>query len=173
MAMRSLPYCRRHPGATIQIGHGVTISNRLCENPAGISHKTVLVANRRGAKLRIGNHVGLSGAVLFCSKQIIIEDYVKLGVGAKVYDTDFHPVDPERRRARDDGMILCEEVRICEDAWVGAEAMILKGVTIGARAIVGARALVTKDVPADTVVGGVPARIIGRIDTGSGARRTV
>ena len=91
---------------------------------------------------------------------------MKLGVGAKVYDTDFHPVDPERRRTRDDGMIVCEEVRICEDAWVGAEAMILKGVTIGARAVVGARALVTKDVPADTVVGGVPARVIGRIDTG-------
>lgn len=160
LAMTSLPYCRRHPGATIRIGDHVGIANRLRENAAGISHRTVLVANRPGARLFIGNHVGLSGVVLFCSKGITIEDHVKLGVGVRVYDTDFHPIDAASRRANDESMTLSAEVRIGSDAWIGAEAMILKGVTIGARAVVGARALVTKDVPPDTVVGGVPARVI-------------
>jgi acetyltransferase-like isoleucine patch superfamily enzyme len=167
LVMSSLPFCRRHPDATIRLGHNVIIANRLSENPAGISHRTVLAANQPGARLLIGNHVGLAGVILICSKEIVIDDYVKLGIGVKVYDTDFHPIDAFSRRAHDVAQIRCAGVHICEDAWIGAEAMILKGVTIGARAVVGARALVTGDVPPDTVVGGVPARVIRRLDPDS------
>jgi len=165
LRMNTLPFCRRHQHAYIEIGSNVRINNKLYENPAGISHRSVLVADRPGARLVIGDHVGMSGVVLYCTTEIVIEDHVNLGVGAMVYDTDFHPIDAYARRIHDKNRIESAPVRICEDVWVGANATILKGVTIGPRAIVGAGAIVTKDVPSDTIVAGVPAKIIGKIET--------
>jgi acetyltransferase-like isoleucine patch superfamily enzyme len=157
------PICRRHSMARIVIGSHVTIRNRLSENLAGIQHRTVLVANRAGAFLSIGDHVGISGAVIFCEMEIVIENYVNIGAGAKIYDTDFHPLGALARRRHDQSEIKRAPVRICQDAWIGAEAVILKGVTVGARAVIGARSVVTKDVPPDTIVAGCPARIVGSV----------
>ncbi len=159
----SRPVCGRNAEATITIGDNVTILNQLIENTAGITHPSVLVASEPGASLSIGNHVGMSGVIIHCSVKITIEDYVNLGADAKVYDHDFHPLDPSARRAHDKTQILRKPVRICQDAWIGAGATVLKGVTIGQRAIVGAGAVVTRDVPADAVVGGAPAKVIGSI----------
>jgi acetyltransferase-like isoleucine patch superfamily enzyme len=158
----SSPICSRHRNAEITIGDHVTIHNSLRENPAGAVHPSVLIAANASAVLTIGNHVGMSGVILYCSERIIIEDYVNLGAGVRVFDTDFHPLDASARRVHDLARIASEPVRICRDAWIGAEAMILKGVTVGERAVVGARALVTKDVPPDTTVGGVPAKDVRR-----------
>lgn len=164
LRVHSIPVCRRHPEATIILGSQVTILNRISENPAGISHPTVLSAYVSGARIEIGNHVGISGAVIYCMRNIVIEDYVMIGAGAKIYDTDFHPIEALPRRVNDRKKINCAPVRICRDAWIGADATVLKGVVIGERAVVAAGAVVTKDVPPDTIVAGIPAREIGKVD---------
>jgi len=156
----SFPICRRHFYGTIKIGTNVTIFNKITENPAGISHRSVLVAGKPGAELIIGDNVGISGAVLYCTKKIVIEDFVYLGAGVMVYDTDFHPIDFSDRRMKDKSKIKSASVRICEDAWIGAQTIILKGVTIGPRAVVGAGSVVTRDIPADCIAAGVPAKFI-------------
>ena len=69
-----------------------------------------------------------------------------------------HNMDPEKR-----ANLIPSPVRIGEDVWLGANATIVPGVTIGNGAVVAAGAVVTKDVPARTVVGGVPARVIKEI----------
>lgn len=61
-------------------------------------------------------------------------------------------------------VFTCKPVHICRRAWIGAGASILPGVTIGENSVVGAGSVVTKDVPADTIVAGNPARIIRKID---------
>lgn len=156
----SSTYCKRHPQASISLGRHVTIRNTLRENPAGITHKTVLAAVHPGAEINIGNHVGISGAVLYATRRIVLEDYVNLGAGVRIYDTDFHPLDFAARRINDPAQIASAPVRICRDAFIGAGSIILKGVTVGERAIVGAGSVVTRDVPPDTVVGGSPARVL-------------
>lgn len=158
LQMCSLPLCRRHPGAAIVIGNHVSIANRLKENLAGLVHRTVLVANEPGARLVIGNHVGISGAVLFCSREIVIEDYVNIGVAVRIYDTDFHPIEATERRMNRKESIKTASVHLCEDVWIGANAIILKGVTIGPRSIVAAGSVVSRDIPPDTIAAGVPAR---------------
>ena len=60
-------------------------------------------------------------------------------------------------------ILICKPVRICKNAWVGAGATILPGVTVGENAVVAAAAVVTKDVPANTIVAGNPAKIIRTI----------
>lgn len=161
--IQSFPVCRRHPQARITLGEGVVIRNKLSENLAGICHRTVLVASGRGALLEIGDHTKISGAVFYCHERITIEEYVNIGVGVRIYDGDFHPIDWQKRRVSEPFATAVAPVRICHDAWIGAYAMILKGVTVGERSIVGAGAVVVCDVPPDCIVGGVPAKIIKRL----------
>jgi acetyltransferase-like isoleucine patch superfamily enzyme len=159
LKIRSFPICRKHPLATIRIGSNVGINNKITENPSGIVNRTVLVADGTGALLEIGNNVGISGAILYCCERIVIEDYVNIGAGARIYDTDFHSTNWLERR-RNLRSKETKPVRICHDAWIGANAIILKGVTVGERSIVAAGAIVTSDVPPDCMVGGVPAKVI-------------
>lgn len=76
-----------------------------------------------------------------------------------VFATLNHELPPERR-----GVTRPAPIRLGKKVWVGSNATILQGVTIGDNAVVAAGAVVTKDVPANTIVGGVPARVIKRID---------
>ncbi|MEW6291343.1 MAG: acyltransferase [Thermodesulfobacteriota bacterium] len=163
LRMYTTPFCRKHSLAVIEIGSDVIIRNTISENPAGVHSRCVLCAVRPGSKLTIGNHVGMSGVVLYCTEQIVIEDYVNLGAGVLIYDTDFHPLDAADRRVRNIDKIPSAPVRICQDAWIGARAIILKGVTIGPRAVIGAGAVVTNDIPADCIAAGVPARVVGPV----------
>ena len=64
----------------------------------------------------------------------------------------------------DHALLLCKPVHICRNAWIGAGATILPGVTVGENAVVAAGAVVTKDVEANTIVGGNPAKFIKRVD---------
>ena len=75
-----------------------------------------------------------------------------------VLATEFHPEDPETRHS-----LLTKPIIIRRNAWIGANATILAGVTIGENAIVAAGAVVSKDVPDNTIVGGVPAKVIREI----------
>lgn len=161
LQLGSAPRIRIHSdNASITLGSDVVINNHLDENPAGIAHRTVLAAASPGARLVIGNNVGISGAVIYATLRIDIEDDVLVGAGALVYDTDWHEVDPARRRANDAAPGQAP-VKICRNAWLGARSIILKGVTVGEDSVVAAGAVVTRDVPAGAIVGGVPAKVIG------------
>jgi len=82
-----------------------------------------------------------------------------------IIDTDFHALDPAER-ARGAPSQLPRSVRIEDDVFVGTQALILKGVTIGRGAVVGAGSVVTKDVPPFTIVGGNPAQELGKTPGG-------
>lgn len=141
----------------------------------------------RGA-LCIGDDVRLSGkpAFLFCSKlaaepSISIGDHTFIGHGATfsvgkaitigrscliaggvhVTDNDGHPLNYlDRMKNLPPRMEDVKEVQIGNNVWIGNYAIILKGVTVGDRAIVGAGSVVTRDVPPDVVVAGNPARVV-------------
>jgi acetyltransferase-like isoleucine patch superfamily enzyme len=163
LRLGSAPVIRRHKAAVIRLGRNVSIANELAENPAGISHRTALCACLPGAELLIGDDVGMSGVILYAWKKISIGDRVFLGADAAIYDSDFHPLDPGQRHRLELATVGMAPVIIESDVWIGARAMVLKGVTIGRGAVVGAGAVVTTDVPAGAIVGGVPAKVIGRV----------
>jgi acetyltransferase-like isoleucine patch superfamily enzyme len=107
----------------------------------------------------IGKKVFINHACSFLDLGgIVIEDEVLIGPRVNLV-TENHPLDPLDRKA-----LICKPIVIRRNAWIGAGATILPGVTIGEHAVVAAGAVVSKDVAANTIVGGVPARLIRLID---------
>lgn len=90
---------------------------------------------------------------------LTIGDNVKIGGNVLITDTDAHPMDYVARRTTGEGTKSAPIV-IEDDAWVGAHCVILKGVTIGARSVIGAGSIVTRSIPADCVAAGNPCRVI-------------
>jgi acetyltransferase-like isoleucine patch superfamily enzyme len=131
----------------------------LKSNYVGIYKPCTLFVEKH-AQLKIGNNTGMSGVSIYCSKNIIIGNYVNIGGNVSIWDTDFHPLDFEARRQHDIEKIMSLPVHINDDVFIGANSIILKGVTIGERSIIGAGSVVTKNVPCDQIWAGNPARFI-------------
>ena len=112
-----------------------------------------------GATLTIGNNVGKSSTRLWIHESVRIGNNVKIGGCVLITDTDAHPMDYVARRSSNE-CTKSAPVVIEDDVWVGAHCIILKGVTIGARSIIGAGSVVTKSIPADCVAAGNPCKVI-------------
>lgn len=112
-----------------------------------------------GASLKIGNNVGMSSTRLWIHESVRIGNNVKIGGCVLITDTDAHPMDYMARRSSNEGTKSAPVV-IEDDVWIGAHCIILKGVTIGARSVIGAGSVVTKSIPADCVAAGNPCRVI-------------
>lgn len=111
-----------------------------------------------GKATRVGKEVFINFGCTFLDQGgITLEDGVLIGPGAKIL-TEGHPEQPDMRRT-----LQTQPVVIRRKAWIGAGAIVLPGVTVGENAIVAAGAVVTKDVPDNAVVAGVPAKIIRNI----------
>ena len=112
-----------------------------------------------GKNITIGNNVFINAGCKFQDQGgIFIDDGALIGHGV-VLATLNHDLDPEKRQ-----QLHPAPIRIGKRVWIGANATVTQGVTIGDNAVVAAGAVVNRDVPADTIVGGVPAKVIGKID---------
>jgi maltose O-acetyltransferase len=86
-------------------------------------------------------------------REITIGDYTLIADYVAIHDTDFHELEP--------GLpVKTAPISIGRNVWIGRNAIVLSGVTIGANVVVAAGSVVTSDVPANTIVGGSPARVI-------------
>ena len=111
-----------------------------------------------GRNIRVGKNVFVNHGCTFMDRGgITLENDVLIGPKVNLITTN-HPLNPEERHATISLPIVIEK-----NAWVGAAATILPGVTVGRNAVVAAGAVVTRDVPQNSVVAGVPARVMRTI----------
>jgi len=113
---------------------------------------------RRGGVLHIGSNTRINGAHIGVSNKVVIGNSVRIAPYSLILDNDFHDLQDRRKKGKSAPIIIGDNV------WIATRATVLKGVTIGEGAIVATGAVVTKDVPPYCVVGGVPARVIRRLD---------
>lgn len=112
-----------------------------------------------GDEIRVGRNVFINQNCTFYDLGgLTIGDDVMIGPNVSLI-TSGHPLDPARRRAA----VVGEPIVIGSNVWIAAGATVIGGVTVGERAVVAAGAVVTKDVAANTLVGGNPARVIRRL----------
>jgi acetyltransferase-like isoleucine patch superfamily enzyme len=151
----SLPQVQGH--ALLYIGDDVQFSGslgifsgRFCDRPT----------LRIGDRSFIGHNVSIT-----CNREVVIEDDVLIAANCRLSDYDGHPARLSARISK--GLPAAEDirpVRICKAAWIGSGVVILKGVTIGEGAVVGANSVVTRSVPPYCLAAGSPARVVKRID---------
>lgn len=153
-------FCVSNSKDGIVIGANVSINSSRSSNPIGGDTKTTLFAKGAG-KIRIGNNCGLSNVTIFANELITIGNHVTIGGSAKIYDSDFHWLDQQRRLNEKGG--ATKPVEIKDGVFVGAHAIILKGVTVGEGAIIGAGSVVTKSIPAGEIWAGNPAKFIRKV----------
>lgn len=173
-------------GPDIQIDESSIVDHKMIA-PAGklVVGKECVINGELVAtsgSIRIGDYVVINqNTRIFSAEQITIEDNVMISWGCNIVDSNMHSLHSadrlnDTRTARDairtntigqnvdDSRIASRPVVIREGAWIGFNAIILKGVTIGKGAVVGAGSVVTKDVPDFAVVAGNPAKVIKYTD---------
>ena len=144
---------------TIVLGNKVRINSCRETNPIGGDIRTILFA-KGNSRISIGNNVGISNTAMVALEEIQIEDDVMIGAGCKIYDHDFHSVNYDERMMPGDVGVKSKPVKIKKGAFVGAHTIILKGVTIGEKSVIGAGSVVTKSVPDHEIWAGNPARFV-------------
>jgi acetyltransferase-like isoleucine patch superfamily enzyme len=158
------PSIERAEGARIIIGQGVTLVSEPTANTAGINHPVILSAEGHGSIIKIGNGVGISGASIVTCSEIEIGDDTMIGANCNIYGTDFHFVEADKRLAQSSTADApTAPIKIGKRCWLASNVTVLKGISIGDEAVVGAMSLVTKDVDTKTIVAGVPAKKIKEI----------
>lgn len=109
------------------------------------------------ANIHIGSHVSIMPYFKCMSAgDVYIDDHARIALNVSIITNnhDFYDRD----------VLTVKDVHICKNAWIGAGAIILPGVTVGENAVVGAGSVVTKDVPEGAVAVGNPARVIKQLD---------
>lgn len=120
----------------------------------------------------VGDFTLLNGALVMAEERIEIGSHCLISWNVGIADSDFHPLEPAQRLIDSQALapffkdrpprpkLATAPVRISDNVWIGMNAVILKGVTIGENSVVAAGAVVTKSVPANVVVAGNPAQIV-------------
>ena len=117
-----------------------------------------------GARITAGDHVLMIGTIIVARKSVEIGQETMLSPNVVVTDSDFHVPWPPERRFDLAPIEEAKPVKIGRRVWIGLNAIVLKGVTIGDNAIIGAGSVVTGDIPPNVLAAGMPARVIRRLD---------
>lgn len=152
----------RKPGGRIVVGDESLVEGRL-------------VAETAEASILVGRNTFIGGQSLVdCVEEISIGDDVLISHGCLIADSDNHSIyysvrqkdlrDWRRNQDHDWSTTQTRPVRVDNGVWIGARAIILKGVTVGEGAVVAAGSVVTKDVPPYTIVAGNPATAVRKIE---------
>ncbi len=159
------PIVDRFPESDITIGDRTVLCSSSRWTALGVSHPLILRTVRSGARIRIGAETGISGGSICAAVSVEIGSRCLLGADVLIVDTDFHAIEPIGRRTNTDwSRIGCAPVHIGDDVFIGARAIILKGVSVGAGAVIGAGSVVTRSVPEGVIVAGNPAIAVGSVD---------
>ncbi len=146
----------------LHIGDQARINSSKFKNIIGGDTRSSIIV-KKGASLQIGHDFRMSNSAIYCAEQITIGDFVMIGGSCKIWDTDFHPLDPELRMKNPNENYQTRSISIGNNVFIGANTIVLKGVNIGNNVIIGAGSVVARDIPQGEVWAGNPAKYLRNI----------
>lgn len=155
--IHGFPRFTRKEGASITLDEGATINAAIWSNPYNDGRRTILFAGP-SASIRFCRNAGVSASRIIAYSRITIGENSLIGAGCLICDSDMHEVPLGSGKD-----IRISPVVIGARVFVGANATILKGVTVGDGAVIGANSVVTSDIPPNMLAAGNPARPIRRV----------
>lgn len=158
-------YLEVNSNSSISIGNNFTFTSNDCINPLCRNIRGCIVSYA-DAHIVIGNNVGMSSSCIWAQKSITIGNNVNIGGDCIIMDSDAHSLNYMDRRnpINDKANKKDEPIIIEDDVLVGTRCIILKGVTIGARSVIGSGSVVTKSIPSDCIAAGNPCKVIRYIN---------
>jgi len=158
------PIITMKPDAKIILGKDVVLCSDSRFTDLGVSRPVIIRTLRPNARIFIGSDTGLSGVVICAAISIEIGSKCLLGADVQIFDNDFHTISPENRRHESSpDKVGCAPIIIEDNVFIGTGSKIMKGVTIGHNSVIGAGSIVTKNIPANSIAAGNPAKIIGQL----------
>jgi len=156
------PVLAVHSGSSITIGARVSLISKSFATALGVNHPVVLRTLRTRAAIRIGDDVGISGGSICAAKSVEIGAGSMLGANVTIADTDFHSLSPTTPYfcGHEAPSTAVRPVVIGKRVFIGMNAVVLKGATIGDNSVIGAGSIVTASIPLNSVAAGNPCRVI-------------
>ena len=150
----------KSPESVIRIGNDVRLVSDPVRSSIGLYSRCKFQAFF-GARITVGNRVGLNGTAITCrTTSVEIDDGTIIAPNVIIVDSAFHAPWPTENRMHNKGYENDRPVKIGRNVWIATNCTILKGVTIGDNSIIAAGSVVIGNIPANTVAGGVPARVL-------------
>ncbi len=160
VTLNGLTYVQIDNNTEVIIGDGFIINSGVIAGIDNSSGSKIVVT--KGARLNLGKNSGMTNTIIQCHDSITIGDYVNIGAGCLIMDTNFHSTNWENRLDRKKDVLDAKTapVKIGDVCFIGTRSIICKGVTIGDHSMIAAGSVVVKDVPANEIWGGNPAQFI-------------
>lgn len=165
-------YIDKEIGAQVIIGDNFTLSSGANFNPLCRNLRASICLDRSTSVIEIGDDTGLSSPCIWAKERISIGNRVNVGGDCVLMDSDAHNLDYRIRGSKEqihkvsiDALTAkTAPIIIEDDVLIGTRCIVLKGVTIGARSIIGSGSIVTKSIPSDCIAAGNPCRVIRSIN---------
>ena len=173
MQIYSKVYLAMASGSRIMIRDDFVYTNGEAFNPLSRNIRGCMYTAFPYSSITIGNGTGISSACLWANTSITIGSHVNIGGDCLIMDTDAHNLDYMIRRSHEKDVhgfridslsAATAPIVIEDDVLIGTRCIILKGVTIGARSIIGSGSVVVKTIPADCIAAGNPCKVIKYIN---------
>ena len=163
-AFYGLPVIICTKDSSMILGEDVVCVSNFLSNLVGLYQRSIIFA-RAEAKVILEDDVRMSGVTIYSRESIRIGKHTSIGGNVKIFDHDFHPIDPQERLEHPNSGMKTKPVDIGENVFIGANVIILKGSKIGNNCVIGAGAVVSGTFEDNTVIVGNPAKVVRKLET--------
>jgi len=151
------PCFSKHEGRVV-LGARVVVNSLSHFGRLGLRSPCIFSTSKDGL-IEIGDDSGINGTAIYAAGRVTVGKRVMIGDGTRITDRQSHPIDVIPRRYAPETE-ASRPVVIEDDVWIGMDVLIMSGVCIGHGSVIGAKAVVTHNIPPLVVAAGVPARVI-------------
>ena len=158
LVANGLPHVNISRFGQAEFGENLLLRTGVANSEVGLVGTRIVV--RGHGRLKIGKNVGMTNTSIFVDDSITIGDNVMIGGGTQIFDTNFHSTDADNRIAGKNAStdVKTSPIHIGDKVFIGTNCLICKGVTIGDNAVIAAGSVVVKNVGANEMHGGNPAK---------------